>query len=715
MLTSDSKFVLENILKKTHGLIEIKIKVSIRDAQCLGMVYTPGVATPCLTIQKDESRAYELTNKANAILIVTDSSAKKKKWNNNANMPYLEAISAIYKQLCNIDAYPIICDMALVKDAETLLDTINTFSPAYAGVELFNVDSDRAKKVMELFEKCEYKNKYSLIDGTKKRELDAFLANKNTLLNSHSIFSAVWRAALDCHVFGNLNKILDFVVNAIKSDKLNLKEGKDFYVDYKAVLECVLDYIFSNKLECHDFDKYNWLGEKSSKEFVLKKLRSYLTYGSKAWLEPMPKGYYMHKHDNPENANLLHMRNKGVVGIGLKIHITSPEDLLELLNWDDLDDVADEIVDDPTVAYDLTCKSNYGAIITNGTAILGLGNIGALSGMPVMEGKSVLFKYFGGTNICPLCLQVLDVDKMITYIQRIAPSFSIINLEDIKGPDCFWIENKLIETVECPMFHDDQHGTATVVLAGLINATKLRGTSPEKMKIVMNGAGAAGISVCQLLMAYGFKNFIVCDTAGAIYKGRPKNMNPFKEKLAELTNKNCEKGKLADVLKGADVVIGLSGPNTISQDNVKSMAEKPIVFALANPTPEIYPDQAKAAGAFIVATGRSDFPNQINNSVAFPGIFRGTIDTRAPKITLEMKIAAAEAIAGLVTENELRPDYIMPSSLDINTSIKVATDVAKVVIEKKLTNMKNIDLDKVHENIHSYFIDEILTDVTKDS
>jgi malate dehydrogenase (oxaloacetate-decarboxylating) len=265
------------------------------------------------------------------------------------------------------------------------------------------------------------------------------------------------------------------------------------------------------------------------------------------------------------------------------------------------------------------------------------------------------------------------------------------------------------------MFHDDQHGTATVVLAGLINATKLRGTNPDHMKIVMNGAGAAGISVCQLLMAYGYKNFIVCDTAGAIYKGRPKNMNPFKEKLAELTNKNCEKGKLADVLKGADVVIGLSGPNTISQENVKSMAEKPIVFALANPTPEIYPDQAKAAGAFIVATGRSDFPNQINNSVAFPGIFRGTIDTRAPKITLEMKIAAAEAIAGLVSENELRPDYIMPSSLDINTSIKVATDVAKVVVEKKLTNMKNIDLDKVHENIHSYFIDEILTDVTKDS
>jgi malate dehydrogenase (oxaloacetate-decarboxylating) len=263
------------------------------------------------------------------------------------------------------------------------------------------------------------------------------------------------------------------------------------------------------------------------------------------------------------------------------------------------------------------------------------------------------------------------------------------------------------------MFHDDQHGTACVVLAGLINATRLRGSKPEEMKIVMNGAGAAGIAVSSLLIHYGYKNFIVCDTKGAIYKGRKEGMNPFKDKIAEITNKDCIQGKLIDVIKGADVVIGLSGPNTISKECVKLMNPKPIVFALANPTPEIFPDEAYEAGAYIVATGRSDFPNQINNSVVFPGLFRATIDTRAPKITMEMKVAAGEAIANLVSPKELRPDYIMPSALNITTSVMVATDVAKLVIEKKLTKKKCINLDKLRENIHSFFIDEKLGDVDK--
>ena len=441
------------------------------------------------------------------------------------------------------------------------------------------------------------------------------------------------------------------------------------------------------------------------------KYDAFSTFGHRAWVEDMPKGYYMKKHTNPENADLLHSRNKGVIEIGLKIQINCPNHLKHLFSWENLDAVSKKIIEKPELVYVYTCKNNYGAIVTNGTAILGLGNIGALAGMPVMEGKSVLFKHFGGTDICPICIQEYDNDKLIAYIQRISPSFAIINLEDIKGPDCFNIENKLIETVECPMFHDDQHGTACVVLAGLINAMKLRGTKPEDAKIVMNGAGAAGIAVCQLLMNYGFKNFIVCDTKGAIYEGRPENMNPFKNKIAELTNREKVKGTLADVLKGADAVIGLSGPNTISIDNVKSMAPKPIVFALANPTPEIFPDDAKKAGAYIIATGRSDFPNQINNSVVFPGIFRGTIDTRAPKITIDMKIAASKAVANLVPADKLSPDMIMPNSLDINTSIRVATEVAKVVMEKKLTKKEGINIDMVEEDIHSFFIDGELKDV----
>ena len=717
MSQSNDEFSYENILRKKKGLLDIKIKVSVRDSECLSMVYTPGVATPCLDIQKDITRAYELTNKGNAIIVLTDSSAFTKEkvpnaqWNNNAAMPYLEAFSAYYKTIANIDAYPFILDANLIPNAEALVDTVNAISPSYAGVELFMVNQERMKKFNEIFAKSDYKGKYAYVDSSSKKEIDELLKSKNTKLHSHALFAAIWRAALDTHTTHNLQPVVNFILDEIKSDKLDLTKGTDFHCDVKAVLQRAVEFILFSKMENRELDKYNWRGEALSLEYVMKKFQAYLTYGSRAWREEMPKGYYMKDHKNPENADMLHYRNRGVVEIGLKINITSPCALHKLLSWENIEGISQKIVKKPEEVFELTCKNNYGAIVTNGTAILGLGNIGALAGMPVMEGKSVLFKYFGGSNIAPICIQEWDNDKLISYVQRISPSFCIINLEDIKGPDCFNIETKLIETVECPMFHDDQHGTAVVVLAGLLNATKLKGAKPEELKIVMNGAGAAGISVCRLLMAAGFKNFIVCDTAGAIYKGRPNNMNPFKEIIANETNPNCVKGKLADVLKGADVVIGLSGPNTISKENVKSMNPKPIVFALANPTPEIFPSDALEAGAYIVATGRSDFPNQINNSVAFPGIFRGAIDTRAPKITMEMKIAAAHAIADLVTPDKLRVDYIMPNALDVSTSINVTVAVAKTVVEKNLTNKKNIDLNKLRENIHSLFIDEELGDV----
>ena len=709
-MTHKNKLDLESILRRHHGLLEISIKVNIRDASTLSMVYTPGVATPCLDIQKDITRAYEFTNKGNSILVLTDSSnLKKDKWNDNAAMPYLEGFCAIYKHYANIDAYPIILDSSKVTDENILCDTVNAISLSYSGVELFGVNEDRMKKFGELFEKSAFKDKYAYIDTNCKKSIDDYLKDKKTPLSSHSIVSAIWRVLLDCHVSGNATPILTHVFDLIKNGSIKLEGG--FHTQYFNVLDAVIDYVFDKKLVNNTLDKYNWKGQPTTKDYVRDKYDAFSTFGHRAWVEDMPKGYYMKKHTNPENADLLHSRNKGVIEIGLKIQINCPNHLKHLFSWENLDAVSKKIIEKPELVYVYTCKNNYGAIVTNGTAILGLGNIGALAGMPVMEGKSVLFKHFGGTDICPICIQEYDNDKLIAYIQRISPSFAIINLEDIKGPDCFNIENKLIETVECPMFHDDQHGTACVVLAGLINAMKLRGTKPEDAKIVMNGAGAAGIAVCQLLMNYGFKNFIVCDTKGAIYEGRPENMNPFKNKIAELTNREKVKGTLADVLKGADAVIGLSGPNTISIDNVKSMAPKPIVFALANPTPEIFPDDAKKAGAYIIATGRSDFPNQINNSVVFPGIFRGTIDTRAPKITIDMKIAASKAVANLVPADKLSPDMIMPNSLEINTSIRVATEVAKVVMEKKLTKKEGINIDMVEEDIHSFFIDGELKDV----
>ena len=718
---------LEEILKSNKGLFDIKIKISIRDSEGLSLAYTPGVATPCLEIQKDISKSYELTNKANSIIILTDGSkfnieyekksnlikkTAKRKWNNNAAFPYLEAFTTYYKQCSNIDAYPIILDISLIKGAQDLFETVNAIALSFSGVELFGVDNKRLEKFKALYEKMEIKPEFAFLDSYSKIELDKILEGKKTLITSNTIFSLIWRVALDCYIFGNLEKIANYIIDEIKNEKIVFKNENDFEDDILIILEKIANYVFENKLENHSYEKYNWKRTPLDQNYILKKFNYFQLYGNKAWVEEIPKGYYMHKHTIPENSTLMHSRYRGVIEIGPKI-IFEPNKFKSLFKWENLDEISEKILDDPNLVFELTSKNNYGSIITNGTAVLGLGDIGALAGMPVMEGKSVLFKYFGGTNICPVCIQEKDNDKLILLIQRIAPSFAIINLEDIKGPDCFSIETKLIETVNCPIFHDDQHGTACVVLAGLINATKLRGSKPEEMKIVMNGAGAAGIAVSSLLIHYGYKNFIVCDTKGAIYKGRKEGMNPFKEKIAEITNKDCIQGKLSDVIKGADVVIGLSGPNTIKKEDVKLMNEKPIIFALANPTPEIFPQDAYEAGAFIVATGRSDFPNQVNNSVVFPGLFRATIDTRAPKITLDMKIAAGEAIANLVSEKELRPDYIMPSALNVTTSVKVATDVAKLVKEKKLTNKKNIDLDKIQETIHSFFFEEKLNDFDK--
>ena len=722
----NKKKSLESLLLQNHGLFDLQIKVNIRDTEGLSLAYTPGVASPCLEIQKDLSKAYEQTNKGNSILVLTDSSkfagdkkcnyitktVEGKNWNNNASMIYLESFTAYYKHAANIDAYPMILDLALIKNAKTLLDTINKVSLSYSGIELFGINPERIVEFKELFNKLEKKPEYAFLDTNNKIEIDKILSTKNTLLNSNAIVAAIWRVALDCHAFGDLNPVLDFVLDEIKNEKIEFSKDCDFDGDMMLLINKIIDYIFEQKLENHQYDQYNWRKLPLNKEFVIKKFNYFVIYGNKAWVEEIPKGYYMHKHTIQENSLLMHSRNKGVIEISPKLKFC-PEKYKNLLTWENLDNIAEKINNNPNLVFELTCKNNYGAIITNGTAVLGLGDIGSLAGMPVMEGKSVLFKYFGGTNISVVCIQEKDPKKLIEYIQRISPSFAIINLEDIKGPDCFEIENKLIETVHCPIFHDDQHGTACVVLAGLINATKLRGSKPEEMKIVMNGAGAAGIAVSSLLIKYGYKNFIVCDTKGAIYKGRPEGMNEFKEKLAEITNKNCIKGKLGEVLKGADVVIGLSGPNTIKKEDIKNMNSKPIVFALANPTPEIFPEDAFDAGAFIVATGRSDFPNQINNSLVFPGLFRATVDSRAPKITMEMKIAAGEAIANLVSEKELRPDYIMPSALNVSTSVIVATDVAKLVMEKGFTKKKNIDIDKLRENIHSFFIDNKLSGVEK--
>lgn len=336
-----------------------------------------------------------------------------------------------------------------------------------------------------------------------------------------------------------------------------------------------------------------------------------------------------------------------------------------------------EIAKNPADAYVYTRKWNTVAVVSDGSAVLGLGNIGGLAGLPVMEGKAVLFKEFGGVDAIPIVLSTQDTDEIVATVKAIAPSFGGINLEDISAPRCFEVERRLKEELDIPVFHDDQHGTAVVALCALINALKIVHKRIEDVKIVINGPGAAGTAICKLLHLYGAKNILMIDREGILYKGRP-GMNFAKCELAEITNLEGVRGKLPEAIVGADVFLGVSAPGALTKEMVKSMAKDPIIFAMANPTPEIMPDEAKAAGARIVATGRSDFPNQINNVVVFPGIFRGALDARVSAITDEMKIAAAEALAALISEEELCEDYVVPGAFDKRVAPAVAEAVKKL-------------------------------------
>lgn len=336
-----------------------------------------------------------------------------------------------------------------------------------------------------------------------------------------------------------------------------------------------------------------------------------------------------------------------------------------------------EIQNDLDKSYELTRRHNMCAVITDGSAVLGLGDIGPEAGMPVMEGKSVLFKAFGDVDAFPLCIKTKDVDEFVNTVYLLSGSFGGINLEDISAPRCFEIERKLKEKCDIPIFHDDQHGTAIITLAGLLNALKVVGKEKEKVRVVTSGAGAAAVSIVKLLLSAGFPNIVMCDRIGAIYEGRKEGMNWMKEEMAQCTNREKKRGTLAEMLVGTDIFIGVSAPGLVTGEMVKSMAKDAIIFACANPTPEIFPDEAKEAGAKVVATGRSDFPNQINNVLAFPGVFRGTFDVRAKDINEEMKMAAAKALAELIPEEELDADYIIPKAFDPRVGKAVASAVAK--------------------------------------
>ena len=380
--------------------------------------------------------------------------------------------------------------------------------------------------------------------------------------------------------------------------------------------------------------------------------------------------------DYAKESLRLHGEWKGKIEVVTRVPVENKDDL-SLAYTPGVAQPCLEIQKDVNKSYELTRRWNMCLVVTDGSAVLGLGNIGPEAGMPVMEGKCVLFKGCGDVDAFPLCIKSNDVDEIVNTIYMISGSFGGVNLEDISAPRCFEIEKKLKEKCDIPIFHDDQHGTAIITLAGLTNALKVVGKKKEDVHVVMNGAGAAAISIARLLLTAGFKNITLCDRKGAIYEGRPEGMNPVKDEMSKVTNLDKKAGSLADMLVGADVFIGVSAPGAVTTEMVKTMNKDAIVFACANPTPEIFPDDAKAGGAKVVSTGRSDFPNQINNVLAFPGIFRGAFDVRAKEINDEMKLAASEALANLIADEELSPEYIIPKAFDKRVGPAVAKAVAE--------------------------------------
>lgn len=396
-----------------------------------------------------------------------------------------------------------------------------------------------------------------------------------------------------------------------------------------------------------------------------------------------------------DEALQMHKENHGKLAVAPKVKVTNKEEL-SLAYSPGVAEPCKDIHEHPEKVYDYTMKNNTVAVISDGTAVLGLGNIGAEASLPVMEGKAVLFKSFSGIDGIPLSLSTTDTEEIIRTVKLLEPNFGGINLEDISAPRCFEIEERLKKETKIPVFHDDQHGTAIVTLAGLMNALRIVKKDLSDIRVVLNGAGAAGIAIVKLLYSYGVREMIMCDSQGAIYEGRPHGMNPTKEYVAKWTNKDKINGKLADVIEGADVFIGVSVANLLSEEMVRSMADNPVIFAMTNPNPEITPELAKSAGAKVIGTGRSDFPNQINNVLAFPGIFRGALNVRATHINEQMKQAAVEAIASLISEEELTEDYVIPGPFDKRVAPSVAKAVAKAAMESGVARI-DVDPEEIYQ------------------
>ena len=609
------------------GLVGVRPRMPVQDNYALSIIYTPGVAEPCKEIADDERLSYDYTWRSNALAVVGPDTTC---------LPRLEAAAAALKLLAGIDAVPLVVAAPLPDETAA---AIRLIAPTFGGVWLLGLEGADAGRVIDQLADLDIPLMPSPRDAA-------------DCLADVAVYAGLIRAILDLRMSAPDARLVaeaaaeggraEFsfasavrVARAVAEKAVELGLAGDDGATPDAVEARLVEYLESGRLR------------------PFKPVEDWLAAGSPA-----------------EAALRLHASLIGTLEMHPKIAPHDPTRLVSILNSAGRAEAAIRAC--PDEVERLTWKANTVAVITDGSAVLGLGDIGAAAALPVMLGKCVLFKTFGGCDAVPICIDTRDPAEMVEIVEAIAPSFAGINLEDISSPRCFEIEDTLKERLDCFVFHDDQHGTAVITLAGLFNAARLCGKRLNELTVTFNGAGAAGIAVSKLLLAAGVQDVIVCDREGAIYKGRSKNMNPMKEEIAELTNSDRVKGSLADAVRGRNVFIGLSVAGALTADMIRTMAEGPAIFAMANPVPEVMPDEARAAGAVAVATGRSDFPNQINNCLGFPGIFRGALDVRAKSINDEMKMAAARAIAGLVGDDELRPEYFIPSAMDLRVPPAVA-------------------------------------------
>ncbi|MEI7473259.1 MAG: malic enzyme-like NAD(P)-binding protein [bacterium] len=682
----------KHLLEKTGGLLEVETKIPINDSFALSLVYTPGVGKCCLDIEKDINKSFELTNRGNSVAVIFIESDKNK--HIEANLPRLELKVLLYKDIAKVDAYPL-----LVKndDINKLLTTIKSIEPSFSCIEII-----ADKEITDLLEKeLDKTNKIPVLYSYQSEEIaktvkecSGFENNDQEIINA-ALIKALINLKPQNYKYTDNNQIKEYCQNVlngeIKPNNLLLSHSLKLF---SAFYEYFLHKITEN-FKSEPTQKINKLTAEYEDSLFLK---------PNALFKQTNKNYKIEKHSIEENSIELHKRAKGVITVAPKVDLNMSENYKTLLSADFTENIASEINTFPEKVYDYTSKNNLVLIISDGSAVLGFGNIGAEASIPVLEGKSALLKKLGGVNALPIALNTQNPNEIVDIVCSLSPSFGGIHLEDISAPRCFEIENRIMEKLDMPVFHDDQHGTAIIVLAGVINALKVAGKDIKDIKIVMTGAGAAALSVAELLIHNGARNITLNDIYGPVYKGRAKGMNPYLDAIAEKTNPDNLKGSLKEVIRGADLFIGLSAANILTAEMVKSMNNRSCVFALANPTPEIMPEIAKEAGAYIVATGRSDFHNQINNSLAFPGVFRGALDVRAKCINKEMKSNAAKAIASLIPDEKLRPDLIIPNALDLRVAPAVAKAIAESAIKTKVASVIK-EPDDIYEKLKNYYFE----------